>query len=116
MRPDPFAGTRSSLRKLRMGEICWSPQYQRNSQQLEVWNLLLKKAKGGTDNSRFLIRKARTAGLEEHLTEEIPVIEDARARIYREHKRLRKTATRLRISWLQSLGEAKAATGYSTMY
>ena len=100
-----------NCRKLRMGEISWSPQYQMVRAKLHAWNLLRKKAKGGKVYTRMLIRKLKQADLEDHLLDTLPEIEDARASIWREQKRLKEKAGQLRVSWLQSLGEAKAEMG-----
>jgi hypothetical protein len=101
-----------NCRKLRMGAISWSPQFQLIRAKLHAWNLLHKKAKGGRVYTRMLLRKLKEAELEDHLLDTLPEIEDARARIWREQKRLKQQADQLRVSWLQSLGEAQAELGH----
>jgi hypothetical protein len=98
-------------RKLRMGGISWSPKYQMTRRQIDFWNLLREKVQGGKVDSRLLIRKAKAAGLVEHLQDELPAIEKARTRIYQEYRRNCKELTYLRTAWLQKLGEAKAEKG-----
>jgi hypothetical protein len=43
-----------NCRKLRMGEIPWSPQYQLIRAKLHAWNLLRKRANGGHVDSRMM--------------------------------------------------------------
>jgi hypothetical protein len=98
-------------RKLRMGAISWSPQFKLIRDKLHAWNLLRKRAKGGKVNTRMLIQQLKAAVLEDHLLDTLSEIEEARASIWREQKRLKAQATSLRASWLQSLAEAKAELG-----
>jgi hypothetical protein len=100
-----------NCRKLRMGEIPWSPQYQLIRAKLHAWNLLRKRANGGHVDSRMLMRQLKAAELVEHLQDTLSEIEEARDSIWSEQKRLKLQANQLRISWLQSLGEAKAELG-----
>jgi hypothetical protein len=97
-----------NFRKPRMGEISWSPQYQLIRAKLHAWNLLRKRAKGGNVSTRMLLRQLKVAELEDHLMDTLSDIEEARDSIWREQKRLKEQASQLRVSWLQSLGEAKA--------
>jgi hypothetical protein len=91
--------------------MSWSPQYQLIRAKLHAWNLLRKRAQGGKVYTRMLIRKLKEAELEDHLLNTLSEIEDARASIWREQKHLKQKANQLRVSWLQSLGEAKAELG-----
>jgi hypothetical protein len=99
-----------NCRKLCMGEISWSPSYQLIRAEVHAWNLQ-NWAKGGKVYTRMLIRKLKEAELEDHLLDAPSEIEDARASIWREQKRLKRKASELRPSCLQSLGEAKAGLG-----
>jgi hypothetical protein len=59
----------------------------------------------------MLLRQLKVAELEDHLMDTLSDIEEARDSIWREQKRLKEQASQLRVSWLQSLGEAKAERG-----
>jgi hypothetical protein len=87
-------------RKIRMSEISWSPQYQLIRAKLHAWNLLRKGSEA--DRSKWLNSRIISWT---HL---------ARDSIWREQKRLKEQASQLRVSWLQSLGEAKAELGIMT--
>jgi hypothetical protein len=90
----------SKCRKLRMGEIPWSPEYQLIRDKLHAWNLLRERAKGGNVSTRMLLRQLKAAKLEDHLMDNFPEIKDARASIWREQKRLKAKAAHLRFTWL----------------
>jgi hypothetical protein len=103
-----------TCRKLKMGEVSWTPQYQLCHRKLEALNLLAKKRRGGKVSTRLVTRKLRSAGLSDLWTAPLDEINEDRDRYYRERKRIAQDSVQLRITWIESLAAAKAAAGNSS--
>ena len=99
-------------RKLRMGEVPWSPQYQKARNCTELWRLVVKKKEGfGKVSSRYLARKAKQARITNYLRIDLPYAKARLAAAYRAEKSLKKKAESDRSTWIESLCEARAAVG-----
>ena len=103
-------------RKLRMGDVAFSPEVLRWWKTIEAWKLLRKKAKGGRVSSRKLKRTIAKTDIQvpniHTLTaEQCQSKLDAAKQTYRGVKKL---ATAKRETWLDELAEALALEGNTT--
>ena len=98
-------------RKLRMGEVEWSPQYHFIQAQLTFWNTLIRKKQGRCIKMKYLYRVGRKANLSHclNVTMEEAVME--RKRLYQARREVKQNASNLRDKWIESLAMAKAAEG-----
>jgi hypothetical protein len=100
-----------NCRKLRCGQVDWTPEWQQNTMALNFWNLHLRKLDGHKIKSKTLKRAASAAGLLDFLDATAEVAKE-HTLIYQERKTMRANGNRAhRQTWLQSLAEVKALAG-----
>ena len=98
-------------RKLPMGAIPYTPAYSAVRTLIELWTLVIKKLSGKNVDSRFLARKAKKANIVAPLDRTLLQAKEKRAAAYRDEKRMAKSAVNDRKTWLESLAEARSASG-----
>jgi hypothetical protein len=101
-----------NCRKLRCGQVDWTPEWQQNTMALSFWNLCLRKSDGHKIKSKTLKQAASAAGLLDFLDATAEVAKEHRTLIYQERKTMHANGNRAHCQmWLQSLAEAKALAG-----
>ena len=98
-------------RKLKMGQKQWTPDFQKVREDLKLWNLVLRKKRGNKVSGRFLERQMRKCGKPDVLSLSVEEILERRKQAYRAEKILAMQSEVNRISWLESLCQAKAEAG-----
>jgi hypothetical protein len=97
-------------RKYRTGAIEWSPTYQRACRQRDLLNLLAKKLRGGRVDGRFLRRKAKAASMQHALLWSQQEVLSARDAHYQDLREIKQNASTKRLTWMQGLARARAAS------
>ena len=97
-------------RKLKMGNIKWSPEVQQARDRIEYFKASLSKARGTKVSARFLIRLGQQCGANGRgMT--INELEKATHNAYEEYKEVRKTHAERRESFINELAEAQSLKG-----
>ena len=65
------------IRHIRRGAIPWSPKLQKFRTNIEIWSLLLKKAKGFKHSKNKLRRLLLSSDIQDAYCKTLPEIEDA---------------------------------------
>ncbi len=102
-------------RKLRMGQVAYSPQLRLASRTIKAWSLIEKKAKGMKVSSRLLNRTLKKSGLPtstRSLKKE--VISQRLKEAYQDYYKIKGSSKELRASATDELVEALALSGNST--
>ncbi len=99
-------------RKLRMGQVAFSPALQIASRKINAWSLLQKKAKGMRISSRYLSRMLRKASIPiAARTASLESMEDRLKSAYQEYYSIKKNDKATRDTFQDNLAEALAAEG-----
>ena len=99
----------AKIRKIRNGEVPWSPKLQKFRTAIEIWTLLLKKRKGTKISQRKLRRKLHGSDITGAFTKTIPELEDALHEAYTQYKKAKKEAEIWREEFMSELATACAA-------
>ena len=97
-------------RKLKMGGVAWSPKIQKARDRILFWTLLIRRRKGCHIGMRRILRikkKLKINGEKEMLMKELQSKLDE---AYQKYKALKKDAYDLRLTYQESLAQAKANT------
>jgi hypothetical protein len=109
LRYEGMAEAERKCRKLRMGQVGFSPTIQLAMRQIRAWSLLLKKKKGMKISSRLLQRSLKKAGIDsQNRAMEIVYLEEQLLQAHRYYYAVKGTHGELRSSALDSLAEAIA--------
>jgi len=98
-------------RKLKTGEAPWSLDFKMARSTVDYWNTLYKYRNEGRGHRYHILRKAKAALITINFGLTMTQIGVHRKEAYREYNRIKKQAPESRKTWLQSLADAKAATG-----
>ena len=101
-------------RKLRMGDVVFSPSVMKWWKSIETWKLLIKKAQGKRVSSRRLTRTIAKAELDDDLTIyslSVPQCQENLDRAKFKYREAKNEATTRRETWLDELAGAVAAQG-----
>jgi hypothetical protein len=102
-----MAEAERKCRKLRMGQVGFSPIIQLAMRQIRAWSLLLKKKKGMKISSRMLQRSLKKAGIDsQNRTMEIVYLEEQLIQAHRYCYAVKGNHGELCSSALDSLAEA----------
>ena len=99
----------SKIRKIRNGNVPWSPKLQKFRNTIEIWTLLLKKKKGTKISNRKLRRRLQQSDITGASSKTIPEIEDSLHEAYRQYKKARQEATVWREEFMDDLATARAS-------
>ena len=100
-----------TCRRLKMGQVCWTPQYQEALMTHRFWELLYKKRLGRKIGAKYLRRVAIQVGLADHLDDPMHVVLEERDKAWKRYKEVKKNETSLRGKWLDDLAAARAEAG-----
>ncbi len=97
-----------NLRKIYHGKVPWSPQLSKLRQQIELWNMIVKKRRGLRVSTKRIGRFMRKTG--EHAALEIDLTEAIRRQqlAYKEYRTNKSHAPKWREDFMVSLATAKA--------
>ena len=98
-------------RKLRMGAKQWSPNYQAAREKVTLWKLIVQLKRGGKVHTRYIQRLMKKCNEQGAMTVTLEEAIEKRATAFRREKIMSKTTEATRLSWLESLCEARAAEG-----
>ena len=97
-------------RKLKMGEVAWTPEIQKYRRRIEYLTLSLRRKKGRKVHAITLIRTSKKASMQVE-NNSIKQIEEALKSEYKAYRKLKKTCINDRTSYLNSLAEALEQAG-----
>jgi hypothetical protein len=98
-------------RKLRKGNVPWSPAIQQALNLITPWNLVCCCRRGVKVSSSLLRRAAATAGIPEATSATLPVAKASLRLAFQEYKGLIKSASALRTTFLEDLASALSSAG-----
>jgi hypothetical protein len=110
LRSDGMLLAERQCRKLRMGEIPFSPEYSKLAQTVLFWRLVLKKQSGGSVDSRYFRRLLRRQGVTFPWIQTL-TISNVKAQLQVAYRRLNsfsKTALEKREAYLVEVAAARA--------
>lgn len=105
----------SKCRKLRTGQVAFSPELNAVRLKIKVWLLLVSKAKGRKVSSWLISRSIRKANMNQEVklfSEE--TLQEQLKLAYQDYYKVKGTANELRQTALENLAAAIALTGNST--
>jgi hypothetical protein len=105
----------SSIRKLKTGEVPWSPKLQRFRTEIELWTMILRKRKGVKVSNKRIRRFMRKTGIWNALKHDLEDTIKRLAEIHQSYKEAKTHADVWRNDFLESLAEAKAAKNDTTV-
>jgi hypothetical protein len=105
----------AKCRKLRTGQVAFSPELSEARSVIKVWSLLVSNAKGQKVSSRFIARSLKKV----NLSAEVRGYDKATLQVrlksaYQEYYKIKSNAKELRQTALENLAEAIAASGNIT--
>ena len=94
-----------SCRKLKMGNVAWSPQIQAVRDMIEYIKLTIRRKKGKNVSDRYLIRLSTKCGrnVQRYTISQLEQELHLQFKLYKEYK---KDAKELRKSYIEYLAEA----------
>ena len=96
-------------RKLRMGQVAWSPELAAAMLQVKIWKLICRRHTGAKVNDRYLNRQLKQANLSPGvLSVSFPEAKFHLHQAFRAYLQLKKTASSQRTAWLEELATAIA--------
>jgi len=99
-------------RKLRKGQVAYSPELNASQLKIKAWLLLISRAKNFKISSRLIKRTLNKAGLpRESRGLSLASLEDQLKEEYRTYYQIKGEANQLQSTALESLAEALAAQG-----
>ena len=96
------------VRKLRMGQVEWSPKLQRFRTEIELWSMMLKKRKGVKISNKRIRRFAKKVGILNVHSYNLPQVSDKLDQAFQEYKSAKKNAAVWRDGLLELLAEARS--------
>ena len=87
-------------RKIRADEVPFSDKLAKAGRHIHVWNLVIRHKERNTVNTRVIHRHAKKAGLTQVLVESLTSAKHKLSKAWREYKKLKKSAYRLREEFL----------------
>ena len=100
-------------RKMKMGGVPFSPDYNDTRKRIAAWTLLVKRLEGERVNSRYLRRKMHQADITDYSNITLEQALAERKEAYLENQTLKSNTAR-RETWLESVAGALAAEGKLT--
>jgi hypothetical protein len=96
------------VRKLRMGQVEWSPRLQKFRTAIELWSLILLKRKGVSASNRKIARLAKKAGVENanELTQQ--QVQEKVDLAFKQYKEAKKQSGVWRNEFLEELAKNRA--------
>jgi hypothetical protein len=98
-------------RRLKMGKVCWTPEYKMALLKHRFWVLILKRHKGCKVGRKYLKRVAKQAGYSERINEPLLSALQEADEAWAAYKKVKKKATSLRGKFLDDLAAARAEIG-----
>jgi hypothetical protein len=102
-------------RKLKMGEVPYSPKLCFTGKKIRAWKLLLKKKSGGSVNTKYLHRKLKEAGITDTTLLSITDIQENLCNAWQSYCILKRSASGDQATWIKDLAMARAAEGKSSV-
>ena len=100
-----------NCRKLRTGNIEFSPTIQHQRNLIRFWKLLSKRKRGHKIDTKYLTRWEKKLDIHNSFTIPLPEINQHLKTAYDKYKCLKKEHTALRDEWLDQLAAARAEAG-----
>ena len=101
-------------RRLKTGNIEFSPILQHQRDLIRFWKLILKRKKGAKTDTRYLSRWERKLNLEDTFHTPIHIITLHIKNAYNQYSLLKKQHSILRDEWIEQLAAARAEAGQSS--
>jgi len=99
----------NKCRKLKKGQVAFSPTLQVAMKQIKAFHLLIKKRKGQKTSSRLIQRCLRQAGLTSSLYAlSLEELEESQKQAYQDYYKIKAHHLELRKTYLEGLAEAMA--------
>ena len=99
-----------SCRKLHMGAIAWSPAIQKSKTTILYITLTMRRKVGRNVSARYLMRLSKKLGINlEHMT--VYQLQEERSRVRKIYNKQKKEASKLGLTYLESLAEALEEAG-----
>lgn len=111
IRTDAILQADKKCRKLRMGNIPFSPTLLEYWKKILAWRLLIRKLEGRKIDSKFLARKLKSADIREHRDVTLSEAKENLETALLNYRHERKNASEYRATWLEELASARAAIG-----
>jgi Reverse transcriptase (RNA-dependent DNA polymerase) len=110
LRCEITASAEKRCRKLRMGQVAFSPQLQKACRCIKAWSLLQKKQKGMKVSSRLLQRSLKKANISYFFRHApIQTINEKLRQAYKDYFVIKGSHRELRNTYLENLAEALSA-------
>jgi hypothetical protein len=115
LRCDAVSRAEQRCRKLRMGQVAFSPEINAARLTITAWALLLKRAKGNTVSSRLLHRSLKKARIDISMKHRgIDFLEEHLKLAYKHYYSIKGSHRNLRSTYLENLADAIAQEGNTT--
>jgi len=98
-------------RKLRLGNLAWSPALQLSINTITVWQLVIRRLRSLKVWTRFLNRATGKAKLPSAIHADFATATSSLSQAYKQYKSLKKEAEHHRQTWLEGLASALAQQG-----
>ena len=102
-------------RKLKFGEVPYTPQLSMAGKTINLWNNVIRKKKGCKISSRYINRIAKKLGIQKPMTLSLSDCEKERKLISAEYRKIKKDAQISRTVFIQELASQQAAKGNETI-
>ena len=102
-------------RKLKFGEVPYTPQLSMAGKTINLWNNVIRKKKGCKISSRYINRIAKKLGIQKPMTLSLPDCEKERKLISAEYRKIKKDAQISRTVFIQELASQLAAKENETI-
>ena len=97
-----------------MGGDDWSPRYQQARDEVKMWSMLEKRLNGQITSSKELHRvRTRLGNPKEAFNCSLEQAREGKKKAHRRRKKEKKECASSRTTWMEQLGEARAAAGQS---
>lgn len=111
IRTDSILQANKSCRKLKMGQVAYSPTLAMAWNKIRAWKLIRRKLSGARVNSRYLRRELKSANIGDIALLTVTDADKNLAKCRKEYKRLKKQAASIRASWIEDLAQARVTDG-----
>jgi hypothetical protein len=98
-------------RKLRMGQIPFSPTLVENWKKILAWKLLIRKLSGNKIDSKYLLRTLKAAGIKNHHDLSLSDAKENLQTVLDNYRYEKNQAVNYRATWFEELATARAASG-----
>jgi hypothetical protein len=102
-----------ACRKLKMGQVPFSPPMVLAWNKIRAWTLVRRKLSGRRVKSRYLRRELKAAAIGDISTISLAESEEKLAAAWKHYKQLKKQASSLRANWIEGLAHARAESGHT---